>query len=613
MTWPLPQRLLTQVPGPPWDNLVWLYDFWWFKQALFVQQVSPWVNPNIFQPFGYHLALSETTLASKALALPFLIVGNEVLAYNALVLLSFFLSALAAYLLVTGMTGRRSTGLVAGVIFAFCPYRVHALGAGWIPLISTQWVALSFWGLHRLLRAPSPRTGFLAGLFLSLTFLSSWYYVVMVGGAAALYLLVGWWTRRSDIDGSRTIWALLVCGGVVALLTLPALLPLITSKHEAMRWTLRDVEKWSAGPEDFFFPNIYQPLWGRWFLRLRATVPTFPWYAPGFDFLGFVPLGLAIVALRRVRRRLILPLVVVGAVAFVLALGPTLHFAGERVYVPVPSGVEALFSRAMYLLTGRLALNKTPYYPLRMEGAIPVPLPGLLFFLFVPFASGMRTFYRFGLLTMLAVAALGGMGAEALLQKWRGQMRYAVALALLIGLALFEFAAVPFPYGFTDMASLRSQPLDRWLAQQPAGLTMRLPLATAWNGSALYRTIGQQQPAAYGHGTFYEPAYLRQASDLESFPDEQAIARLQAWGVRYLLLNTESFDRGWADRPGLSWQQVQTALANRPDITLLATFQDQTEWRDETVSGIIRGALPVEPLVTGRVAVYELTGQRDGR
>jgi len=610
MTWPLPQRLLTQVPGPPWDNLVWLYDFWWFKQALFVQHVSLWVNPHIFQPFGYHLALSETTLASKAIGLPFLLLGDEVLAYNAIVLLSFFLSGLAAYLLVTDLTGRRSVGLLAGVIFAFCPYRVHALGAGWIPLISTQWVVLSFWGLDRLLRAPSLRIGFLAGLFLSLTFLSSWYYLVMVGGFAALYLVLRWWAGAQTVNRPQVIRALLVCGVVVALLTLPALLPLITSKHEAMRWTLRDVEKWSAGPEDFFYPSIYHPLWGRWFLRLRAFVPTFPWYAPGFDFLGFVPLGLAIVALRRTRRRLIAPMAIIGVVAFVLALGPTLHFAGQRVYVPVPSGVEALFSRGMYLLTGKLALNKTPYYPLRVDGAIPVPLPGLLFFLFVPFASGMRTFYRFGLLTMLAVATLSGFGSIALLRKWRGQRRYHLTIALLVGAALFEFVAVPFPYGFTDVARLRNQPLDRWLAAQPAGLTMRLPLATAWNGSALYRTTVNRQPAAYGHGTFYEPEYLRQAADLESFPDERAIARLRAWGVRYVVLSMGSFDEGWADRPGLSWKAVQTALAKRSDITLLATFEDQTEWRDETVSGIIQGALPVEPVVTGRVAVYELKGQR---
>ncbi len=610
MTWPLPKRMLSQVPGPPWDNLVWLYDFWWFKQSVFVQGIAPWYNALIFRPFGYHTGLSETTLASKALVLPLLLFGDEVLAYNALVLLSFFLSGLAAYLLTTDLTGRRSAGLIAGVVFAFCPYRIHALGAGWIPLLSTQWVVLSFWGLERMMRQPTRRTGFLAGLFLALTFLSSWYYLVMVGGFAALYVIARWLIVRRRRSWRSLTPAALMCVAVIAVLTLPALIPLLNSKREAITWTLRDVEKWSAGPEDFFFPNIYQPLWGAAVLRWRAWVPSYPWYAPGFDFLGYVPLALAAIGLRRGRRRFA-PLAIVGVLAFILALGPTLHFAGQRVYVPVPAGVEAQFSRAMYVLTGRLALNKTPYFPLRVEGTIPIPLPGLLFYLFVPFAGGMRTFYRFGLLTTLAVAVLAGLGADRLLHRWRETTRQDVITGLLVAVVMFEFVAVPFPYGFTDVARLRNQPLDRWLAEQPPGLVMRLPLATAWNGSALYRTTINRQPAAYGHGTFYEPAYLRQAADLANFPDEAAFARLHAWGVRYLVLSTGSYDGGWSDRPGQTWAGVRAALDARPDLVFLGTFEDRPQWRDETVSGIIQGALPVNPVINDRVAVYDLLHQSD--
>lgn len=606
MTWPLPKRLLSQVPGPPWDNLVWLYDFWWFKQSVFVQGIAPWYNALIFRPFGYHTGLSETTLASKALVLPFLLLSDEVLAYNALVLLSFFLSGLAAYLLTTDLTGRRSAGLIAGVIFAFCPYRIHALGAGWIPLLSTQWVVLAFWGLERMMRQPTRRTGFLTGLFLALTFLSSWYYLVMVGGFAGLYVILRRLILRHRLSWRALAPAGLVCVAVIAALTLPALIPLLGSKREAITWTLRDVEKWSAGPEDFFFPNIYHPLWGTAALRWRAWVPSYPWYAPGFDFLGYVPLALAAVGLRRGGRPRFAPLAIVGVLAFILALGPTLHFAGQRVYVPVPAGIETAFSRAMYVLTGRLALNKTPYFPLRVEGAIPVPLPGLLFYLFVPFAGGMRTFYRFGLLTMLAVAVLSGVGASSVLRRWRGMTRQGAVTALLMAAVLLEFVAVPFPYGFTDLNRLRNQPLDRWLVEQPPGLVMRLPLATAWNGSALYRTTVSRQPAAYGHGTFYEPEYLRQAADLASFPDEAAFARLHAWGIRYLVLSTGSYDGGWSDRPGQSWAQVQATLAARPDIVFRGTFEDRPQWRDETVSGIIQGALPVIPVINDRAAVYEL-------
>src|SRR5512137_2060699 len=92
MTYPMALHLADAVPGPPWDNFVWLYDLWWFKHSLFDAGVSPWFNPQIFHPFGYNVGLSETILASKALGLPVTLLAGEVATFNILVLASFALS-----------------------------------------------------------------------------------------------------------------------------------------------------------------------------------------------------------------------------------------------------------------------------------------------------------------------------------------------------------------------------------------------------------------------------------------------------------------------------------------------------------------------------------------
>ena len=142
MTYPMVLHLADAVPGPPWDNFVWLYDLWWFKHSLFDLGISPWFNPQMFHPFGYNVGLSETILASKALGLPFLLLGGDVVTFNVMVLASFVLSGFTMYLLVLRLTRNRWAALLSGVIYAFAPYRIHALAAGWIPLLPTQWLPL---------------------------------------------------------------------------------------------------------------------------------------------------------------------------------------------------------------------------------------------------------------------------------------------------------------------------------------------------------------------------------------------------------------------------------------------------------------------------------------
>ena len=102
----------------------------------------PGSTPRCSIPSATMSALSETILASKALALPWLLAGGEVVAFNAVVLLSFVLSGFTMYLLALRLTGNRWAALLSGVIYAFAPYRIHALAAGWIPLLPTQWLPL---------------------------------------------------------------------------------------------------------------------------------------------------------------------------------------------------------------------------------------------------------------------------------------------------------------------------------------------------------------------------------------------------------------------------------------------------------------------------------------
>ena len=48
LTWPLVTHLRSAVPGPPGDNLEYVWKLWWFKEAITTPGVSPFYNPAIF-------------------------------------------------------------------------------------------------------------------------------------------------------------------------------------------------------------------------------------------------------------------------------------------------------------------------------------------------------------------------------------------------------------------------------------------------------------------------------------------------------------------------------------------------------------------------------------
>lgn len=602
MTWPIATYLKRGVPGPPWDNLVWLYDAWWLREGLLGKVGSLLFNPNIFQPFGYDLTLSETMVANKLLLAPLLLLFTPTVAYNLFIWLTFFLTGLATYAFIYYATQSRAAGILAGVAFMYAPYRIGAMAAGWLPLIATQWLPLLFLFLERWVRERRAWLAAVAGLFLALNVLSSWYYTYIVGLAAVLFAL---WRLRPwrQNFAQKQVWGhLALLSAVTLTLALPLLLPALRASGGDLAWSLGDVEKWSASLEDFFYPNIYHPLWGRWFLQQRASVPSYPWYSPGFVFVGFVPLALAWIGWRKRNTRLASGLALVGLVAFMLALGTTLHIGGERVYIPVPEGVANLFARGLHFLTDRLAINSVPYYPLSRESAIPIPLPALLVYLFLPFGSAMRTLYRFGLISTFAVATLAGLGLARVLAKC-GRWQTALA-ALLTALVLFEFLVLPMPFGYADT---QPGPLDTWLANLPQNARlMRFPLVAAWNGDALYRSALHGKGIAYGHGTFYPPDYLANGAVLETFPSVQSIALLQEWGVTHVLVGERAYAQGWGDQPDQTWTSVQAGIEADGRLQEVAVVDESPKWLDETVSDTIRGSLPVNPIVQDRVHIYEL-------
>ncbi len=129
-------------------------------------------------------------------ALPFYLLtgANVTLTTNLYIVLTFVLTAWAGYLLARYLF--KSPPLVAwlvGLFIAFAPVRIVHLQLSHPEILSTQWLLLSIYCLHRLI--DRPRWGWAAGLAITfwLNFITSaylGYFFLVYAVLLIVYLLV---------------------------------------------------------------------------------------------------------------------------------------------------------------------------------------------------------------------------------------------------------------------------------------------------------------------------------------------------------------------------------------------------------------------------------------
>ena len=131
MTWPLAARLGREIAwdlGDPVFNC-WVMS-WTGGQVLSAlsgnfNALHDFWNGNIFFPEQLTITYSEHLTPQMLQILPlYALTGNIVLCYNLLFLTTFVLSGFGTYLLARDLTGHRLAAFVAGLAFAFAPYRI---------------------------------------------------------------------------------------------------------------------------------------------------------------------------------------------------------------------------------------------------------------------------------------------------------------------------------------------------------------------------------------------------------------------------------------------------------------------------------------------------------
>ena len=182
LTWPLPARLTTSVPGDYGDPLLVSWIMSWVAQQVTAGLTNPMAlrtfwNAPIFFSEPNTLALSEHFIPQTLQVLPvYWATWQPILAYNLAFLLSFVLTGVATALLTRALTGNLVAGVLAGVVAAFNEFRL-VWEVARLQTLSIFWFPFVLLGIHSYLVRGRRRSLVATGIAWIGLNLSSVYYL----------------------------------------------------------------------------------------------------------------------------------------------------------------------------------------------------------------------------------------------------------------------------------------------------------------------------------------------------------------------------------------------------------------------------------------------------
>ncbi|MEZ4659757.1 MAG: hypothetical protein R2911_19550 [Caldilineaceae bacterium] len=115
MTWPLARNLTSAIPGDSFDGWQNYWNLWWMKTALVDELHSPLTTNLLYAPTGVSLYFHTLNPFNGLITLPVQLTGGLIVAYNAVVFMSWVLGGYGMFLLARWLL--RETILPPGLPF----------------------------------------------------------------------------------------------------------------------------------------------------------------------------------------------------------------------------------------------------------------------------------------------------------------------------------------------------------------------------------------------------------------------------------------------------------------------------------------------------------------
>lgn len=534
MTFPLAFRLTDSLLAADSNALndsyfsIWI--FGWQAHQLIADPLNLF-QANIFYPFPNTLAFSEIILPGALLYLPFAYAsGNPLFAYNIILFLTFPLNAFAMYLYALDWFSQiahrtaqiqsadqsatrdpRFAAFLAGIIFAFCTYKIGELRH--IQLLMSMFMPLTLLYAAKFFRSPNFHNAFFTALFFALNALSSLYYALFLAFALALYIGIELARRRFHLTRQHLMYGIIaaIISGVIVV---PFLLPFFRLEREFNFSAERDPRAYSARPASYLATPREQWLYGEITREFRIASKGQPVF-PGIVVIALSGIGLGALICQKDRAWVFL--ILLALMGFILSFGPDL-----------------LWGR-----TGEALLN--------------FPLPYFALAKVVPPLNSLNAPSRFVILTMIALSLLAAYGAHALAQRafvpGGGKAGGLMILFACTALILLEYVCVPLKLQ-TVAAGAAISPAYRFLAHQPRDqAVVEIPMGEPTfvdqdkHVEYTYNSLYYLHPLVNGYSTFIPPDYYALVRDVKPFPNPNALSRLHEWGVTWLVIHSGQFER----------------------------------------------------------------------
>lgn len=516
-----------------------------------------WWQFPIFSPTPDALAFSEPLLGLSVVATPIeWLVRDPLVTANVVMLLTYPLCGVAMFLLVRRLTGSPLAAFLAGLAYAFSPYR--AAQQAHVQMLAAFWAPVAMWGLHAYLDSTRRAWLVLFGAAWLLQALANLYSLYFLSALVALWVLwfvivPGRWRQLRDITIATLVAAIPLIPTLNTYLTVHArhgfsrspveaqvfsadLLSLLCAAPETTFWSWLRV---GCRPEAVLFPGLVllvlvgvavAALW-----RDAASQPASP--RPMRLIRGFVGLAAAVGAagalsvvlfgawridlagLRLSVSDIDKPVVILAVAAIVaLALSRTALDAVRRRSV---AGFYVGAAIVMWLL----ALGPTVIFR-----GVPRAVPGPFQLLFLlPGGGGVRAPARFWIMATLCLAIVAGCAASQLLARRRSGA--AVLLTALCSLGLLSdgwstIPVAPGPKAFPDEAMLRGHTV------------MALPIGDLQDFGPQYRAVVGGFRSVNGYSG-YEPKYYDGVRQGIRFEVDDLFDMYRAAGDLFVVVNLD--------------------------------------------------------------------------
>ena len=571
MTWPYVTRLRDAVAGPGDPYLVsWI--MWWDYHQTFTDPLNLF-QANILYPYRYTLAFSEHCYGLTLPFFPLFALGFRPLTVHAVAMFfGFALSGYGAFRLARTLTNSNGAAWVAGVVFAFIPYRFNLMAQ--LVYLFSMWIPLLFEAFILFVRARTRKRAAWLGFTFFMTGLTTISWLLL-----AIVPLVVWGAillTRHVLWRDRNFWRRSAAAlGVASLALTPFLVPYyIVSRLYGFKRRIDDVQAHSAHPINWLVAEGRNRLWHGFGAQFpdAAKFQMFPGLLAPLLVLGELLLSGSDHQTRTTKTA-------APAVKVLRVLDATIIFFLALAIVAVGYDRAPDFYRLFEIITSELALSLLSVavivrlciaYPrfLRRDSSnlietirserrtdafwlgVILAVVGFMYSIgwnfffyrilydFMPGFKSMRAPMRGAVFAYLGIALLAGLGSIRISRLVSQRLPRSLVYAVLCGLLLVEFNPVPlyFIRGdiFPDRVTLRlkSTPMRGGIAYLPAGVD--------YNTRYMLRAADHEKPLITATSGF-DPPYVDQIQTMTRAGaiSQQLMTVLEAIPASYLVVENE--------------------------------------------------------------------------